>query len=125
MTNTTQIVPVEKFGRDHWSTLLYVETRCVDAGGVIDEKMRMRCDPDRHPEHATLNAIVLNDRKYPTRLADGTNLDDHDDWDCLDDMAAAGWLIVGGTTQRPVITLTDEGWRKAAERRRHVAESRR
>lgn len=36
------------WGRDHWSTLAYIETRIVDHSGVPSRE-HMRCDPKRHP----------------------------------------------------------------------------
>lgn len=41
-------VPVEMWGKDHWSTFGYIETRCVDHDGVPDRE-HMRCDTDLHP----------------------------------------------------------------------------
>ena len=41
-------VPVEQWGRDHYSTLLYVEACAVDAKGRLEHD-RMRCNRSRHP----------------------------------------------------------------------------
>lgn len=128
-------VPIELFGRDHWSTLLYVETRCVDYGGNL-QRENMRCDPKRHPQFAHTN----DGSRYVTRLrvphpmpietlralaVEGgniTNLPDHDDWDCVDDLAAAGLLENIGTGANPKFRLTDKGWAFASRLRRWRAE---
>lgn len=88
--------PVEpsRFGADHWSTFGYVETRTVDHRGTL-EHAHMRCHGARHP--VMLNAKVCGSfdaRDFPTQLADEQTLPDHDDYDCLDDLIAAGLLEV-------------------------------
>ncbi|GAB2734739.1 hypothetical protein [Nocardioides pakistanensis] len=95
-----------RFGKDHYSSLLYVEVRAVDHKGFLAHD-HMRCDGKRHPFllNAKRRSIAFGTEqadahgKYPTRLrrnADGTvdELPDHDDYDCLGDMVACGWLIV-------------------------------
>lgn len=111
--------PMERWGRDHWSTLLYVESCAVDGRGQLNgAKMRGR------------------DERYPTRLADG-KAQMHSDWDCLDDMRHAGLvretvatnlnLKDGDGIRRhwaEVETwgLTEYGWLVAGALRRHRAE---
>ncbi len=51
---------------------------------------------------------------YPTRLKDGSELANHDDWDCISDMEAAGLVEWRGTGLQPIITLTNYGWLVAA-----------
>ena len=100
------LTTVQQFGRDHWSTLLYIETVCTDHRGNPDFR-RMRCDPDRH---AHLCGVYVPSReKYPTRLADGSLLNDHDDWDCADDLEAAGFIRIEGSGVHPVFKMTDVG----------------
>lgn len=97
-------VPRHLWGRDHWSTLLYAETRAVDHCGELDRR-QMRCDPARHPE---LDAWAdRSPKKHPTLLAGGAELPDHDDWDCLADMEAAGFLTRDNWTK---VTITDQGF---------------
>jgi hypothetical protein len=91
-------VPVGEFGKDHWSTFAYVETRTVDYDGQLSHD-QMRCNPNRHPMlHAAKRRGMLFDRgvdkEYPTRLLGGIERYDHDDYDCLDDLVAAGLLAV-------------------------------
>lgn len=92
----------ERFGKDHYSTLLYVETCAVDCGGKLDHD-RMRCDLSRHPVLAAAGRTAAvfgkpDGRAYPTQLrpVDGQPavVAGHDDYDCLDDLVAAGWLTV-------------------------------
>lgn len=99
-------IPVDKFGKDHNSTLLYVESRCVDHAGKLDRR-HMRDSPD-----------------YPTRLNDGTKVDNHTDYDCLDDFEAADLIAYsnGSTGLNPMIELTDAGWTLAHHLRRERAE---
>lgn len=86
-------IPMARWGKDHWSTFAYVETRIVDHGGKISHD-HMRCDADRHPlmhQAKRMPSLGGGDRKYPTRLKDGEQ-PDHDDYDCLDDAITAGLL---------------------------------
>ena len=122
-------VPIAKWGKDHWSTFAYLETRTVDYGGEIDNE-RMRCNPRLH--RAFMNsANRLFSGNYPTRLAHGATIEPHDYWSCLEDMVAAGLIrafyrcrygeFFGGGQAR--VELTDEGRRVAGLLRAHKADS--
>jgi hypothetical protein len=104
MTN----IPVERWAKDHWSTLAYVGTL---ADGVPDHE-RMRCDPDVHPRRANSANRMARGQKYPTRLKDGEVVN-HDDWSCLEDAEAAGFvkLVVSQSARDDIVTclLTQEG----------------
>lgn len=106
------------FGRDHWSTFAYIETLVVDKSGKPDIR-RMRCDPKRHPLMAHQGSMF--GAPSPTRLKDGVLLPDHDDWDCVDELEAAGLIEVGGTGMYPVFALTELGRGLAALLRAHKA----
>jgi hypothetical protein len=110
-------VPPKFFGKDHWSTFAYMETRCVDYKGVPDRR-HMRCDPTRHPGLAHI--AWKND--YPTLLAGMVKLSKHDDWDCFYDLEEAGLLKDIGTGINPVAKLTKLGHTVAAALRKHKAE---
>ena len=113
-------VSVEKFGKDHWSTFAYLECRVVDNKGVV-ALPQMRCDIDRHPGlHASIHGTTL--KKYPTILAGGEELHDHDDWDCVDDLEAAGFVEQTGTGINPAVRLTELGHEVAAALRKHKGE---
>ena len=81
-------IPIEDFGRDHWSTFAYIETCVVDCGGRV-AKERMRCIHKRHPFFAHRGGDAS---AYPTRLRGGRKRNEHDDWDCLDDIEVAGLI---------------------------------
>ncbi|KKN40772.1 hypothetical protein LCGC14_0729880 [marine sediment metagenome] len=81
-------IPMSKWGKDHWSTLAYLETLAVDNSGFAKpNNPRMRTNEIRHP-HLVGNigyiSSALGGSKYPTRLKDG-EVKGHDDWDCVDD----------------------------------------
>lgn len=118
-------VPVEKFGKDHWSAFGYIECRIVDNEGIPDRN-HLRCDPDRHPGLGGSRIDYTSSqgkKKYPTRLAgDNEFLPDHDDWDCLYDLEAVGLLNDIGTGVNPVFRLTELGHTVAAALRKHKAE---
>lgn len=112
-------IPMDRWGKDHWSLLAYIETVCVDRHGMIDIQ-RMRCDVDRHPQYKLATGIPLSDKKYPTLLKEG-RLPDHDDWDCLDDLEAAGLVESVGLTMQPRYTMTERGHRIAGMLRTYKA----
>ncbi len=110
-------VEVERFGKDHWSTLAYVECCAVDNKGRLNIQ-RMHCDASRHP--GLINGTSF--KKYPTTLKGGEELPDHDDWDCLEDLEAAGFIEQHGTGIHPVVVFTDLGYRVVAALRIHKAQ---
>lgn len=81
-------VPPQEFGKDHWSLLAYIST-CYE-GKLEPARLRDKTRRDWKPEYGTRLAgyfgktIEENDK---TKL-----LLDHDDFDCLDDLAAAGFI---------------------------------
>lgn len=124
-------VPIEQFGKDHWSLLAYIETVCVDNKGVPD-LTRMRCNPQRHPGlviHGTHGHAEWCDT-YSTRLfgffdaEDKTRfiLPDHDDHDCMNDFEAAGLVENIGTGINPVYKLTVYGLTVSGWLRQHKAQ---
>jgi hypothetical protein len=99
-------VPMEFWGRDHWSTFAFICTRIVGEDGKIDRR-KMRCDNKRHPLHAHTDIGP----GAPTMLRDNVALKDHDDWDCADDAEAANLLVNDkGTGLNRRYALTDAGW---------------
>ena len=103
-------VPPELWGRDHFTTLMYLETVVVNHGGKLsltDQRMR---------EWGRRG-------KYPTRCRYGIELDNHDDWNCLDDFADAGLVTIDNDIylNSIVIALTDTGWNLVRELRTHKA----
>jgi hypothetical protein len=101
-------VPVSRWGRDHWTTFAYVETRWVDHHGMLSHD-QLRCDRQRHPVFysakrrvITVGTGLADGAKYPTRLKTETPGEDgrwgtveltgHDDYDCIDDAIREGLL---------------------------------
>lgn len=126
-------VPIAKWGKDHWSTFAYIETRCVDNEGVPNRE-HMRCDPKTHPGLTNSANLSLPGPASPTRLKgyfvkrtqgighdiDPTqSLPGHDDWSCCDDAESAGLMINIGTGINPVFKLTDLGRQIADQLRLH------
>jgi len=118
-------VPMEYWGKDHWSTFAYIETRIVDHKGRPCSH-HMRNDPDRHPAfgNAYDKMDIPTREKYPTRLSiwngdkcEFHELKDHDDWDCIEDAEKIGLLENKGTGINPVYRLTEYGKQVAAELR--------
>lgn len=130
--NVTPVTPVSKWGRDHWSTLLYIETRCVDYAGKLDNQ-HMRTDPRVHRKLlGDAQARFGGVGRHSTRLRNGDEIDSHDDWSCVEEMVAYGLVEVvserdrcpgqpftGGEVR---VRLTDLGWRVTHQIRRDRAE---
>lgn len=117
-------IPIDRWGEDHWGTLAYVETRVVDHDGLVVVQ-HMRCHPGVHRDLAHEGSFGP---VPPTRLSDGTAVDLHDDWSCMEDAAALGLVTrtegerVPRTRYRSQkFTLTSEGQRLAAALRAHKA----
>jgi hypothetical protein len=115
-------IPLSDWGRDHYSLLGYIECRCTDDKGVPDRE-HLRCNPARHPGLVNRASHLWKDG-YSTRLKDHSyetpnQRRDHDDWDCADDLAAAGLIEIKGTGINPVWKLTDLGQRISARLRAH------
>ena len=86
-------LPIDQYGKDHWSTFAYIETRCVDHKGVL-KNANMRTDVGRHPLFMARGFASPGDgSQYPT-IYKGGELADHDDWDCLYDMVQLGLLTI-------------------------------
>lgn len=123
--------PTSKWGKDHWSLLAYVECVCVDKGGVIAFD-KMRVNPETHPllssgpsrwkpEYCTrLAGFFEFEERADTEkaIAAGYAISGHDDWDCLDDLEAAGLVEVVSLTQGWV-KMTDSGQVMANKLRNH------
>ena len=107
-------------GKDHWSTLAYLETLAAETGGIVSPGHQMRTDRDRHP-HLVGVSTPLRGQKYPTRLRGEEELEDHDDWDCLDDAVEAGFIENVGTEFNRMYSFTELGMNIMAQLRKHKA----
>lgn len=108
-------IPMSMWGRDHWGTLLYLETCAVDGKGRISND-RMRTDKERHPAEwaARAHKLGCDGGSYPSRLKGGKKQPGHDDWDCCLDLIDHDLITLAPTgkgTWR--VTLTINGWRYA------------
>lgn len=115
-------IKISDFGKDHWSILAYIETLCVDSVqgiGIID-KAKMRTDIKRHLLLCGDSYGNKDGYKYPTRLKGGKELFDHDDWDCLEDLEEAGFVVVASLING-FVKMTDLGWKVASALRKHKA----
>ena len=140
MTDATPChVPREQWGRDHESTMIFVESVVVDYGGALrsPDYERMRCNPDVHPGFATgrqegswRDAEERGEEpslRYGTRLKGHTSATphvkvNHDDWSCIEDFEREGLIENLGTGIRPLWKLTEEGWEYAHGLRRARSE---
>lgn len=129
-SETSTYIPVDRWGKDHWSVLAYFETLTVDRSGPISNA-RMRCNPRLHRNFAWMTPFSPHtaDGEYPTRLKGGVEQSNHDDWSCLEDMIAAG-IVIGHFRQlndatfgnsQAYIELTSTGRALAAALRAHKA----
>ena len=103
-----ETVPLERFGKDHWTTFLYLESCAVDSRGMLDFD-RLRVSSGRHPGLAIqgrrgASCGISAGGDYPTRLK-GAGPDEndhyevellsgHDDIDCNNDLISAGLVEV-------------------------------
>jgi hypothetical protein len=108
-------VPMSHWGKDHWSTLGYVEHVDRTHRGKIDNA-KMRCNERLHARFAqsSVPGQSVSGRGYPTRLRDDVEIEPHDDWSCLEDMAAHGivhlFFVENGTTSyKARAFLTEKG----------------
>ena len=106
------LIEPSRWGMDHWSTFCYLGHAFHKSGGEPDRN-KMRCKPGS-PRMGYFIAMLSESHdttvcKYPTRLNDGTAIPFHDDYDCADDVIAAGLLTNTGTGMHPSYTLTPAG----------------
>jgi hypothetical protein len=131
MKKVLKPIPIEKFGKDHWSLFAYIETRCVDHKGILD-KNHMRCKNEAAAAGRTYPGSYPSwDPKYGTRLKgyfkdggendESLKLPEHDDLDCFDDLEAAGLIENMGTGLHPAAKLTKYGHEIAGKLREHKA----
>jgi len=115
-------IKMDRWGKDHWSTFAYIETRIVDRKGIPDRN-NMRTDIDLHP--ALLGpqlAVFGGNQKYPTRLKGSETVSDHDDWSCLDDAEEYGLIENIGSGINRVYRLKERGKIVAAALRAYKAD---
>ena len=94
-------ISADRFGKDHWSLVLYLGS-CDDGR---PDPVHMRTNPRTHTAYAVTRRSVQHD----TRTTHG-KVEDHDDWDCADDLVAAGLSTRHATSSKiPAYRLTPDG----------------
>ncbi|UTU09558.1 hypothetical protein CcrBL47_gp272c [Caulobacter phage BL47] len=117
MTLDDGYVPITLFGKDHWSMLAYAEIEAVECGGFqvgFDARMRQGRQHFRvmHEECRRPKRIngghqgVVMRAEHGSRLNDGTYIENHDDWHCVQDMVAAG--LMGVKKRDLILPLVEE-----------------
>ena len=116
-------IPMTEWGKDHWSTFAYIETRIIDYKGVVDFQ-HLQCNANRHPQFQPTTNLGSNrdGSAYSIRLK-GRELPgpDYDEWDCIADMEQLGLLENIGTGIYPVFRMTELGIAIAGRLRAHKA----
>lgn len=111
-------IPISHWGRDHWTTLAYIETVMVDMGGFqVGSDARMKSNrrnyrvmardcpkPLRATNQAASLALVMEPH-HATKLNDGQQVPNHDDWACVQDMGAEGLFAEGIDNIEPGVVL--------------------
>jgi hypothetical protein len=105
--------------------LLYCQTVEANHGGDVRGAATRGCMPgssrvrDKRSRPLVMSDAVAWgpgwDPKYGTRYDDGRVDPDHDDYDCLADLEAWGFLEDLGTGFQPVVRLTPKGHAHCAE----------
>lgn len=86
-------------GRDHTSMLLYLQTVVANYGGMPMEH--------NYGDHMRNKITGRWKEDYSSRKWDGTKFENHDDIDCIDDLAELGIIIDHGTRVNPCVEFTD------------------
>jgi hypothetical protein len=88
-------------GRDHASTLVYLQTVTVNFAGIVkDDFHGQRMSDRRRPGWQP---------GYGVRYWDGSQDGEKDDWDCLWDLEDLGLIKTKGTGFNPVVFMTALG----------------
>jgi hypothetical protein len=111
-------IPGSYWGRDHWTTLAYIETVMTDlAGFQVGADPRMKSNrrnfrvmsqqcakPKRASNQGCAMALVM-EPQHATKLNDGQQIPNHDDWACVQDMAAEGLFVQAPHEVEPRVIL--------------------
>ena len=128
-----QLVPLAQWGKDHFSTLAYVETVAVENKGFqVGQDPRMKtnrrharvlaaCPRPRRTAGGAALCMVMSP-EHATRLKDGTQVPNHDDWMCVQDFVGEGLFAIGSEVEpKQVLALSERGNALAAALRAHKA----
>jgi len=111
------VIPPVHWGKDHWTTLGYVDVVMTDVAGFqvgFDPRMRsnrrhyrvmMEGCPSPKRAAGVGREGLTSSPDAGSRLRDGTTARGHDDWCCIQDMADAGLFTVPADDIQPGVTL--------------------
>ena len=109
------------WGKDHWSILAYLETKCVDSknGEGKPNPLQIQTNHNRHP----FMGNNLDGAEFGIRLRGDVELPgpDYDEWDCLDDAERLGLIENLGTGINRLYKFTEFGIKIANQIRAHKA----
>lgn len=127
------VLTPDRWGKDHWRLLLLLEQWALNGAGgwAHPDPTQLRCHPERHPEHVTPQTpawlpsmgtrltgyFAGQSRDAAMAESTGAQMPDHDDWDCLADLLASGWIQAGS---RGAVRFTFEGHAQASRARWHL-----
>jgi hypothetical protein len=94
-----------KFGPTHYTLFGHIKYVVENHDGLL-AAAKFRCNELRHPEMRSTQ--LPWSPECGTVLEDGSVLEDHDDWDCLDDLVTAG-LVTRSKHNPLVVDLTLAG----------------
>lgn len=112
-------VPMDMWSKDHWTTLAYIETVMVDhAGFQVGRDARMRsnrrnfrvmsedCPFPKRTDNSVAKLAISMKPEHATILKDGSKVPSHDDWCCIQDMAALGFFKCNVEDIEPGVILS-------------------
>lgn len=111
-------IPMSHWGQDHWGTFAYVDTVMVECGSFqVGRDPRMKASrrnfrvmtqecPNPKRAHRTASGLAMPmDLAHSTKLNDGQLVAGHDDYACLQDMAAEGLFLQAPNEVEPGVKL--------------------
>lgn len=109
------IIQIEKWGRDHWSLLAYIENCVVEYNGKL-RLSRMRVNSNKRA-FSNGNSFDWQD-SWSSILKNGQEKG-HDDIDIMNELEYFGFIKNTGTLINPVIKLTKKGLKASQKLREH------
>ena len=107
------------WGKDHWSTFAYLETKCVnDPKGLgKPNPLQIQTNHNRHPHMGNHH----DGSGHSIRLKGGVELpgSDYDEWDCLDDAERLCLIENVGSGINRLYKFTEFGMKIAGQLRAH------
>lgn len=111
-------IPLSHWGRDHWTTFAYVETVMADMAGFqvgADARMKSNrrnfrvmqrdCPNPKRASNSGHAMMLVMEPQHATKLNDGQQVSNHDDWACVQDMAAEDLFVQGPDDVEPGVVL--------------------